>query len=225
MAVVTIIAAAFFGRWAIAVSLGIIVFSLLILILIGLILNRFVIRGEPSALIMELPLYHVPNPRLIGIITWQSLKAFIKRAGTIILAVSMIVWLLTVIPTGEISTSALAAIGKWLEPVGHLMGMGWQMLVALITSFIAKENTIATMGILTSGQAMGLSEQLHTLLTPAAALAFLIIQVLFIPCVATISAIKQETGGWRWPSFVILMQLVVSFSIAIAVYQIVHLFM
>jgi ferrous iron transport protein B len=173
---------------------------------------------------MELPLYHVPNPKLIAMVTWHNLKAFIKRAGTVILAVSLVVWFLTIVPTGEISTSILATIGKWLEPVGQLMGMGWEMLVALITSFIAKENTIATMGILTSGQAMGLSEQLHSLLTPASALAFLVIQVLFIPCVATIAAVKQETSGWRWPIFLILMQLVVSFSIAIIVYQIAHLF-
>jgi len=224
MAVVTIIAAAFFGSLAIFVSIGIVIFSMIMLIIIGFILNRFVIKGEPSSLIMELPLYHVPNPRLIALVTWQSLKAFIRRAGTVILGVSLAVWLLSVIPTGDINTSILAQIGKWLEPLGQLMGMGWQMIVALISSFIAKENTIATLGVLTSGQAAGLTDQLHALLTPAAALAFLVIQVLFIPCVATVSAIKTETNGWRWPFFVILVQLVLSFSIAIAVYQVAHLF-
>ncbi|OGO16497.1 MAG: ferrous iron transport protein B [Chloroflexi bacterium RBG_16_48_7] len=224
MAVVTLVAAAFFGSLAIVVSIGIVIFSMIILIIIGFILNRFVIKGEPSSLIMELPLYHVPNPKLIFLVTWQSLKAFIKRAGTVILAVSLAVWLLSVIPTGDISTSILAQIGKWLEPLGSLMGLGWQMMVALISSFIAKENTIATLGVLTSGQAVGITDQLHALLTPAAALAFLVIQVLFIPCIATVSAIKTETNGWRWPIFVILVQLVLSFSIAIAVYQVAHLF-
>jgi len=87
MAVVTLIAAAFFGGAAIFVSIGIVIFSLIMLIITGLLMNRFVVGGEDSALLMELPLYHLPNPRIIGLVTWQNTMAFIKRAGTIILAV------------------------------------------------------------------------------------------------------------------------------------------
>ena len=224
MAVIAIIAAAFFGSQAILVSIGLIIFSLFMLTLIGLILNRFVIRGESGALLMELPLYHIPNPRLILLVTWQSLKAFIKRAGTIILIVSIVVWLLSAIPDGNIQNSILAQIGKWLEPLGRLMGLGWEMMVALLSSFIAKENTVATLGVLLGADGGGLSGQLKTLMTPAAALAFLVVQLLFIPCVATVAAIKSETGGWRWPIFVICMQLVFSFIMAIAVYQLANIF-
>jgi ferrous iron transport protein B len=225
MAVVAIIAAAFFGTAAVLVSIGIIIFSLLMLAIIGLILNRFVIRGESGALIMELPLYHVPDLKLIGLVTWQSILAFIKRAGTVILAVSILVWLLSVIPGGNINDSILAGIGKLLLPVGQLMGLNWQMMVALLSSFVAKENTIATLGVMLSGSGADLTQQLKSIMTPAAAVAFLVVQVLFIPCVATISAIRQETGGWRWPVFVIAFQLLISFSMAIVVYQLAHLFM
>ncbi len=224
MAVVAIIAAAFFGGAAVLVSIGMIIFSLLLLVLVGLILNKFVIRGESSALIMELPLYHVPDLKLIGLVTWQSLLAFIKRAGTVILAVSILVWLLSIIPNGNINDSLLAGIGKFLEPLGRLMGFNWQMMVALLSSFVAKENTIATLGVMLSGTGTDLTQQLRQMLTPAAAVAFLVVQVLFIPCVATITAIRQETGGWRWPTFTVFFQLVLSFSMAILVFQVIRLF-
>jgi ferrous iron transport protein B len=224
MAVVAIIAAAFFGTAAVLVSIGIIIFSLLMLVIVGLILNKFVIRGESSALIMELPLYHVPDLKLIGLVTWQNILAFIKRAGTLILAVSIIVWLLSIIPNGNINDSLLANIGRWLEPAGRLMGLNWQMMVALLSSFVAKENTIATLGVILSGSGADLTQQLKGMLTPAAAVAFLVVQVLFIPCVATISAIRQETGSWRWPVFIVVFQLIFSFLVAIFVYQFAHLF-
>jgi ferrous iron transport protein B len=224
MAVITLIAAAFFGSVAIFVSMGIILFSLVMLIVTGLIMNRFVVGGEDSALLMELPLYHLPNPRIIGLVTWQNTMAFIKRAGTIIFSVSMIIWILSFIPHGDINTSILSHIGKLLEPVGRLMGFNWQVMVALLSSFIAKENTIATLGALLGGQGTGLAAQLKTLLTPAAALAFLVVQVLFIPCIATVVAIRHETKTWRWPIFTIVFQLILSFSMAILVFQVARLF-
>ena len=224
MAVITLIAAAFFGNAAIFVSIGIVIFSLIMLIIVGLIMNRFVVGGEDSALLMELPLYHLPNPRIIGLVTWQNTLAFIKRAGTIILAVSIIVWILSFVPHGDINTSILSYIGKFLEPLGRLMGLNWQMMVALISSFIAKENTIGTLGTLLGGQGTGLATQLKAMLTPAAALAFLVVQVLFIPCVATVAAIRSETKSWRWPLFCVAYQLVLAFVMAIIVFQIARLF-
>jgi ferrous iron transport protein B len=223
MAVITLIAAAFFGSAAIFVSIGIVIFSLIMLIITGLIMNRFVVGGEDSALLMELPLYHLPNPRIVGLVTWQNTMAFIKRAGTIILAVSISIWILATFPHGDINTSILSHIGKLLEPIGRLMGFNWQIMVALLSSFIAKENTIATLGTLLSGQGAGLTAQLNTLLIPASALAFLVFQVLFIPCIATVAAIRQETKTWRWPFFTIVFQLILSFSMAILVFQIARL--
>ena len=219
MAVITLIATAFFGRAAIFVSIGIVIFSLIMLIITGLIMNRFVVGGEDSALLMELPLYHLPNPRIIGLVTWQNTMAFIKRAGTIILIVSLIIWILATVPHGDINTSLLAHIGRLLEPVGRLMGFNWQVMVALLSSFIAKENTIATLGTLIGGQGTSLTIQLKALLTPASALAFLVVQVLFIPCIATLVAIRHETKTWRWPLFTVAYQLVLSFVMAIIVFK------
>jgi len=223
MSVVAIIAAAFFGNQAVLVSMGIILFSLLMLVIIGMILNRFVIRGESEALIMELPLYHVPDIRLVGLVTWQNTLAFIKRAGTIILLVSLTVWLLAILPNGRIDDSYLSGLGRWLEPAGRLMGLNWQMMVALLSSFVAKENTIATLGVLLGGHGADFTQQLRQLLTPAGAVAFLVFQVLFIPCAATVAAMRHETGGWKWPAFSVAFQLVLSFAMAVLVYQAAHL--
>jgi ferrous iron transport protein B len=189
----------------------------------GLILNRFVLGGKRATLMMELPLYHEPNPRTIGLVSWQRTIAFIKRAGTVILVVSIIIWVLSYFPGGNIEESILGRIGRSLEPVGKLMGLNWQLLVALLTSFVAKENTIATLGVLLGGETVGLSEALREMLTPAAAIAFLVAQVLFVPCVATVAAIRQETGGWRWPAISMGLQLMLSFLLAIAVFQIARL--
>jgi ferrous iron transport protein B len=223
MAVIGVIAAAIFGGQAILVTAGIIAFSLVVLVISGLLMNRFIFEGERAVLMMELPLYHEPNPRTIGLVSWQRTIAFIKRAGTIILVVSIIIWLLSYFPSSNIEGSVLGHIGKGLEPVGKLMGLNWQLMVALLTSFVAKENTIATLGVLLGRESVGLTQALRGMLTPGAAIAFLVAQVLFVPCVATMSAIRQETGGWRWVAFSIGLQIILSLSLAIVVFQIARL--
>jgi len=225
MSVVAIIAAAFFGNHAFLVYWGLLISNLLILLAIGFVLNRFIMHGEEEVLIMELPLYHIPDLRLAGIITWHNLVAFIKRAGTVILLVSLFVWLLSVIPEGNIENSLLAACGRLLEPLGRLIGLNWQMMIALISSFVAKENTIATLGVMLGEGGNGFTNSLSTILTPSGALAFLVLQMLFIPCIATTGAIRSETGTWRWPLFSIALQLIVSFAAAIVVYRVALLIM
>ena len=149
---------------------------------------------------------------------------FIKRAGTVILVAAVIIWLLSHFPGDNIETSLLAQIGKGLEPIGRTMGLGWQMMVALLASFVAKENTIATLGVLLAGKDVGVYTALQDLLTPASALAFLVLQVLFIPCVATVSAIHQETQSWKWTGFSLVFQLILSFAVAFIVFKIASLF-
>jgi ferrous iron transport protein B len=170
---------------------------------------------------MELPLYHWPNARTISLQVRQNSLEFLKKAGTLILLMSVVVWALSVLPHGEIETSYLAAIGKALAPLGALMGLSWKMIVALLSSFVAKENAIATMGILLGpGEGTGgLNVALRSILTPAAALSFLVVQMLFIPCVATVAAIRQETRSWGWTAFSVGLLLTISLAGGIAVYQ------
>jgi ferrous iron transport protein B len=221
MAVLAVLAPIFFGPHAALVSGGLVGLSLVLLAIIGVALHELVLGGEHMAFIMELPLYHLPNLRTIGLSVWQRSVSFLKKAGSIIVIVSAIVWALSVLPGGEIESSYLAAVGRLLAPLGELMGLGWRMMVALLTSFVAKENTIATLGVLysTGEEGARLADTLSGVLTPAAALAFLAMQMLFIPCVAVVATIRQETGSWRWTAFNIALLLLLSFSVGIAIYQ------
>ena len=97
---------------------------------------------------MEMPLYHLPNARTIGLLVWQRSLSFVKKAGTTILGMALVIWALSVLPGGNLETSYLVRFGKWIEPVGRWMGFDWRLTVALITSFPAKENVIATLGVL-----------------------------------------------------------------------------
>jgi len=220
LAVIVFIAPIFFGSAATLVALGLIATSLVVLAVVGILINRFVLRGERAAFIMELPLYHRPNARSIGIQVWQNSSEFLKKAGSLILIMSVVVWALSVLPHGQIETSYLASVGKALSPLGELMGLDWRMLVALLTSFVAKENAIATMGILYGSAEAGLETTLAGVLTPPAALAFMVIQMLFVPCVATVAVIRQETHSWGWTAFDVGLLLVLSLGGGILVYQV-----
>ena len=221
MAVLATLAPIFFGRNALLVTWGLVGLNLVALAAIGTLLNRSLLHGERAAFIMELPLYHIPNARTISISVWQNLVGFMRKAGTIILAVSVIVWALSTYPGPDIAHSVLGYAGRALAPLGRLMGLDWPILVAMLTGFVAKENVIATLGILygTGDHGQALAQALSGVLSPAAALAFLAAQMLFIPCVATVAAIRQETRSWRWTLFSTLSLLVLSLVVGTAIYQ------
>jgi len=219
MAVVAFLAPLFFGAAATLVSWGLITVSLLTMAVVGLVLSRTIVRGEPLAFIMELPLYHQPHLRSIALLVWQRCLAFVQRAGTLILIVSVIIWALAWLPNGAMDSSLLAGAGRLLAPVGALMGLDWRVMVALLASFVAKENSVATLGVLLASGAVSLSQSLPALLTPPAALAFLVVQVLFVPCAATVATMRQETNSWRWTLLGVGVLLVVSFAAGIGVYQ------
>jgi ferrous iron transport protein B len=220
MAVIAFLAPAFFGAAATLVSWGLVMLSLVVLVLVGVVANQTLFRGQRSAFIMEMPLYHLPNWRTIGLLVWERSVAFVKKAGTVILVISVIVWILSALPTGELNSSWLADLGRLVEPVGRWMGLDWRLTVALLTSFIAKENTIATLGILFDASATeGLAETLAATIPLSTALAFLVVQLLFIPCVATVAAIRQETGSWRWTLLSLAILLSVSIGAGAVVYR------
>jgi ferrous iron transport protein B len=195
--------------------------NLLALVVIGVLLNRLIFGGERMAFIMELPLYHIPNLRTIALFVWHRSKVFLSTAGSIILFVSVVVWALARFPGPGIENSILSNVGRWLSPLAAQMGLDWRMMVALLSSFLAKENTIATLGVLfRAGQGgTGLEQVLAGSLTPAAAMAFLAVQMLFVPCAATVAVMRQEMSSWRWTLFSVVLLFVVSFGVGVAIYQ------
>jgi ferrous iron transport protein B len=221
LAVLTVLARAFFPAQAALVAWVLTGLPLVVLALVGILAHRMFLRGENAALIMEMPLYHLPNWRTIGLLVWWRLLGFLQKAGTIILAVSVVVWALATLPHGEIETSYLATLGNAIAPLGALMGMDWRALVALLTSFVAKENSVATLGVLygVTEDTQGLA-QLATQFSPASALAFLVAQMLFIPCASTFAVIRQETGSWRWPLLNMAFLALLTFLGGVVAYQI-----
>jgi ferrous iron transport protein B len=226
LAVLAFLAPAFFGdaaAWAVVALVG---GNLILLAVVGVGVNKIAFKGERSAFIMEMPLYHVPNARTIGLYVWRNTLAFIKKAGTLIVLVSAVVWVLSNYPGDEPSESVLGVIGQGLEPFFSLMGLGdWRLIVALLSSFVAKENSVATLGVLFGGGATGttgagLAAEVAAVLTTAAAAAFLVVQMTFIPCVATVAAIKNESRSWRWTGANLGLMLVVAMLLGIIVYQV-----
>ncbi len=223
MSVVAILAPVFFGAHAPWVALGLLILTMAVLAGVGLLLHEWFMGGEHLAFIMELPLYHRPDPRAILRSVRDRLVDFLRVAGSIILVVSVLLWAAMHLPGGDVETSYLAAFGRQLAPVGRLMGLDWQMVVALLTSFVRKENVIATLGVLYGSAQEGSTffETLSATTTPAAALAFMVVQMLFVPCVATVAAIRQETRSWRWTALSIALPLAISLVLGLAAYRVV----
>ncbi len=211
----------FFGKQAMVVSWCLVSLNMLVLAIVGSALSHTLFRGQHAAFIMELPLYHQPNLRTIGHFVWNNTWAFLRKAGTIILLVSIVVWALGHFPGPDVEQSYLARFGQSLTPIGQLMGMDWRMIVALLSSFIAKENAIATLGILYAAgeEGGGLTETMAAVVSPATALSFLVVTMLFIPCVATVAVMHQETRSWRWTLFGVLLLLLIALCVGVIVYQ------
>ncbi|MEA1888606.1 MAG: ferrous iron transport protein B [Pseudomonadota bacterium] len=214
----------FFGNQALMVSWGLVSLNILVLAIVGITLNHTVFRGQHAAFIMEMPLYHLPNLRSIGHFVWNNIWSFLRKAGTIILLVSVVVWALSNYPGPDIEQSYLARFGQSLTPIGQLMGMDWRMIVALLSSFIAKENAIATLGILYGAgeEGRGLAETMAAVVSPATALSFLAVTMLFIPCAATVAVMYKETRSWRWTLFDVTLLLVIALTVGVIIYQAAH---
>lgn len=223
LAVIAFLAPALFGGAATLVSWGLVATNLLILFVVGTVVNRTVFRGERTAFIMEMPLYHRPNLRTISLFVWRSTVAFVRKAGVIIVIVSSVVWILSALPAGDPQHSLLADLGRLLAPVGALAGLGdWRLVVALLSGFAAKENTIATLGVLfpADGSGVGLAARVADVLPPAAGMAFLVMIMTFIPCAAAVAVIKQETRSWRWTAWSVLLMLGIASVAGVLVYQV-----
>jgi ferrous iron transport protein B len=219
LAVLTFVTAALFPGKAAIISSSLLVVNMLALGMAGIVINKFVLKDEPMPFIMELPLYHKPDLKTIGRVVWTRTIVFLKNAGTIILAVSLLVWLLSYLPDGNVENSFLAWVGRFLEPVGNPIGLDWKMMTALITSILAKENAIATLGVLYGVGEQGLLHILPTVVSNASGLAFLVVLMLFVPCAATIAVMKREMGNWKWFASSLLLMLVISYSGGIIAYN------
>jgi ferrous iron transport protein B len=220
LAVVTLVAAAIFGKKALIISSALVAGNILILGVSGIIASKLLFKRQRMPFIMELPFYHKPNPRTIGMAVWNRITAFVKKAGTLIVFFSILLWLLSHIPGGDIESSILGFVGRFIEPMGRPIGLDWKMIVALLASVTARENSIAALGVLYGVGEEGIREILPSMMSNASALSFLVILMLFIPCVATLVVMKQEMGNWRWFLSSFIFMIFISYASGMAVYQI-----
>ncbi len=219
LAVLTFVTAAVFGEKALVVTWSLVVLNILALGFAGILISRLFLKDEPIPFIMELPLYHRPDARTIIMAIWARTVAFIKKAGTIILVFSVVLWVLANVPGGTIDSSILARIGRLVEPIGAPLGLDWKMIAALLSSIIAKENAVATLGVLYDVGDQGLRNVLPGVVSHASALSFLVVLMVFVPCLPTITVMKQEMADWRWFAFSILFMLALSFSAGMLAYH------
>ena len=212
---------------------GLVVFALYVLgpviaIASGLILKRSVFQGDPAPFLLELPPYRMPTLHNIWLHVWERVRDFLTRAGTIIAAMSVVVWFLQNFGTDlrmveDTANSILAMVGGWIAPVFAPMGFGvWQAAVALLTGLIAKEAVVSSMSLfygfsLTDYAAAGVV--MSATFSPAAALAFLVFCALYTPCVAAIATIRREMNSLSWTALALIWQLGVAWLISFAAYQ------
>ncbi|MDP2871409.1 MAG: ferrous iron transporter B, partial [Bacillota bacterium] len=228
MTVLSFMAAAFFGREATFVIWALVTVNLFALAVLGVILSRTLLRDpEGGELLMELPAFHLPSPRVIVYLLWFKIKAFLSKAGKVIVVASMFLWAVAYFPGGELETSYLATVGKAIEPFGMLAGLDWRLMLATLASFVAKENSLAALAVLFGGGvgaggvgAISLGEALRAQISTASAVSFLVVVMLFIPCLATVTVMKQELKSWFWTAFALVTLFVVSFGTATLVYQV-----
>ena len=220
---------AFFPDYA-----GLVVFALYVLgpviaIISGLILKRILFQGEPAPFLLELPPYRMPTLHNIWLHVWERVRDFLTRAGTIIAAMSVVVWFLqnfgpNLRMVEDTADSILAMVGGWIAPVFAPMGFGvWQAAVALLTGLIAKEAVVSSMSLfygfsLTDYAAAGTA--MSATFSPAAALAFLVFCALYTPCVAAITTIRREMNSRSWTAMTLIWQLGVAWLVSFVAYQV-----
>ena len=217
--------AAFFPQHAVLTMALLYFGGMVVGVLISLLLNHTVFRGNPVPFVMELPNYRLPTLKSVAMLLWDKARDFLQRAITVIFVATLAIWFLESFDlhlnfVTDSSRSLLASIGRILAPAFRPLGFeDWRVTTALITGFTAKEAVVSTLGILTGAGTEHLSAALSGLFTPLSAVSFLTFTLLYTPCVAAIAAIGRELGGKLRGAVVAVFQCVVAWCVAAGLYQ------
>lgn len=191
---------------------GLYLLGIVVGILIALLYNGTLFKGEPVPFVMELPNYRLPGAKNVMQLLWEKAKDFLQRAFTVILLATIVVWFLQSFNVhlnlvNNSADSMLAIIAGWLVPLFKPLGMGdWRICTALISGFMAKESVVSTLGVLFGGS-------ISTVLSSATAASILVFSLLYTPCVAAIASVKRELGS-RWAVGVVIWQCVIAWVAA-----------
>ena len=237
-----ILIGAFFPSHAAIILLLLYLLGMSLAVLMANIFSKFVVKGESTPFVMELPPYRMPTSKAMLRHTWEKGKQYLKKMGTVILFASILVWALGYYPNHnkynnpnqQMENSYLGKIGKTIEPVMQPCGFEWKQSVALLSGAFAKEVVASTMGVLYSSSEesikisesegedteLRISKLIHNNMTPLSAFSMLIFVLLYMPCLSAIAAIKGESGKWKWALFTAFYTICLAWICSALVYQI-----
>ena len=221
---------AFFPNCASFMLLCIYTAGILLAVIMARIFSKFLVKGEDSPFVMELPPYRMPTSKSIMRHTWEKGAQYLKKMGGIIMIASIIIWFLGYYPRHDTHESVaeqqensyIGQIGKAIEPVIKPLGFDWKLGIGLISGVGAKELVVSTLGVLYTNEGdvenVNLSNRIP--ITPLVALAYMLFVLIYFPCIATFAAIKQESGSWKWAIFTAGYTTGLAWLIAFTVFQI-----
>ena len=224
-----LLSAAFFGPWAGLVVFGLYVIGMVVGILSGIFFKHTLFAGEPAPFVLELPPYRLPTLKNIALHVWEKVKGFLVKAGTLILAMSIVLWLLqsfdfSLHMVDDAANSMLGTLGALIAPVFAPLGFGfWQAAVALLTGFIAKEMVVSSLSMFygfsltAAGTAVAAA---MTGFTPLSAFSMLVFILLYVPCVAATSTMAKELGSAKWTVFSVCWQIGVAYVVSLLVHTV-----
>ena len=231
-----VFASAFFASSTDLIVWGMYLIGIVVALLSGILLKKLVFKGESSQFVIELPRYRAPRARSVALTLWDKFKGYLFRAGTIIFAMCVVVWLLSnfgFVAGGfsmveSIEDSILAGIGNLIAPLFTPLGFGfWTASVAILTGFVAKESVIGTLGVLfgvgedSALEEGGLTAAILTAggFSPLIAFSFMVFCLLYVPCVATVATLRKEFNSVKWTLFQAGYSTGAAYLVALVFYQ------
>ena len=226
---------AFFPNNASFVLLVIYAIGILLAVVMARLFCRFLVKGDDTPFVMELPPYRMPTSKAIFRHTWEKGAQYLRKMGGIIMVASIVIWALGYYPnhdeyesvTEQQENSYIGRIGKAMEPVIEPLGFDWKLGIGILSGVGAKELVVSTLGVLyaddAEADAVSLGERIP--ITPLVAFGYMVFVLIYFPCIATLAAIKGESGSWKWAVFAGLYTTALAWLMSFAIYQIGGLFL
>lgn len=223
--VYALFAGVFFAESQALVVFSLYILGILLTLLLAKLFSKTIFKNQKSFYFIELPPYRLPQGRTLFRSTWEKGKGFLRKAGTFILAGSVLIWMMSYLGPGGVAESMddsfLAYIGGMIATLLQPVGFGtWQAGAALITGFMAKEVVVSTMNIIYHVPDInGLQVQISSAFTPLQAYSFMSFILLYTPCLATVGVLRKETSSWKWTAFSVVYALLLAYLVSIVIYQ------
>ena len=225
-----VLVGAFFPHQASLVLLALYALGIVLAVLMSRLFSRFLVKGDDTPFVMELPPYRMPTWRTIFRHTWEKGQQYLRKMGGIIMVASILIWALGYFPRGtegmtleeQQTASYIGQIGQAIEPLIEPLGFDWRLGVGLLTGAGAKELVVSTLGVLYASDpeasSVALAERIP--IAPLTAFCFMVFALLYFPCIATLAAIRQESGKWHWALFAALYTTALAWIVTFIIHEI-----